>query len=92
MRLPRDGVVKGNEGDPFELKFEVSEDAEAIFFKDGKRLHDDDMGRAVVTRMGRTYRFFIPELDLSDSGKYSVEIESEGGKINKDFEIDVTGE
>lgn len=89
MRLPRDGIVKAKEGDPFELKFEVSEDAEATFYKDGKKC--DDMGRAVITRMGRSYRFYFPELEKSDSGKYTVEIESEGGKIEKEFQIDVAG-
>ncbi|XP_066917491.1 muscle M-line assembly protein unc-89-like [Clytia hemisphaerica] len=88
VRLPRDGIVKAKEGEPFELKFEVSDEAEASFFKDGKRM--DDMGRAVITRMGRTYRFYFPEVQKDDSGKYTVEIESEGGKIKKEFEIQVT--
>ena len=71
------------------MKFEVSDEAEAFFFKDGKKM--DDMGRAVITRMGRTYRFYFPEVQKQDSGKYTVEIESEGGKIKKEFEIQVTG-
>ena len=50
-----------------------------------------DMGRAVVTRMGRRHLFFMGDLKKSDSGKYSVEVENDGGKISKDFELDIKG-
>ena len=86
--LPESGVVKGKEGGDFELNFDVPEDAELSFFKNGKEL---DMGRAVATRMGRSYLFFMGDLRNSDSGKYTVEVENEGGKITKEFEIDVIG-
>lgn len=71
------------------MKFEVSKDSQASFYKDGKKC--DDMGRAVITRMGRSYRFYFPELEKSDSGNYTVEIEGKGGKIEKEFKIDVAG-
>ena len=86
--LPRDGIAKCKEGQDLELKFDVPEDANLTFFKNGKEL---DMGRAVVTRMGRSNLFFMGDLRNSDSGKYTVEVENDGGKITKDFEIDVKG-
>ena len=50
-----------------------------------------DMGRAVLTRMGRRHLFLMGDLKKKDSGKYSVEIETDGGKVTKEFEISVPG-
>ena len=50
-----------------------------------------DMGRAVVTRMGRRHLFFMGDLKRKDSGKYSVEVKTEGGKITKEFELEIPG-
>lgn len=86
--LPETGVVQGKAGGDFELKFDVPEDAELTFFKDGKEL---DMGRPVNTRMGRSHLFFLGDLRKKDSGKYKVEIENEGGKVTKEFELDIPG-
>ena len=89
VNLPKDGLIEAKEGDPFELKFDVSDDSEAIFYKGDNRI--DDMGRAVVTRMGRTYRFYIPELKESDTGSYVMEVAGESGMVNKQFKIKVAG-
>lgn len=88
--LPEDGVIIGKEDEDFKLNFDdIPEDCDVTFFKGRKNI--EDMGRAVVTKMGRTHYFFIGGLALSDSGKYRVEIENEGGKIEKEFKIDVKG-
>lgn len=86
--LPKDGIAKPKEGEDLELKFDVPEDAELTFFKNGKEL---DMGRAVVTRMGKSSLFFMGDMRPRDSGKYTVEVENDGGKTTKEFEIDVKG-
>lgn len=88
--LPEDGTVTCKENEDLELKFEdIPEDADVSFFFGRKNV--EDMGRSVITRMGRTHIFFIGGLNTSDSGKYRVEIENEGGKIEKEFKIDVKG-
>ena len=89
VKLPKDGIVNIKEGEAFELNFEVSDDSEAIFYKGDNRI--DDMGRAVVTRMGRTFRFYIPEVKESDSGQYIMEVQGESGITNKSFKIKVQG-
>ena len=91
VKLPRDGIIEVKEGEPFELNFDLSsEDCEASFFKGDQRIKDD-MGRAVVTRMGRRFRFFIPETNESDSGCYTMEVESAAGVVTKNFQINVSG-
>ena len=50
------------------------------------------MGRAVITRMGRRYRFFIPEVNDSDTGSYTMEVNAESGIVKKQFKINVEGE
>ena len=74
--LPEDGFIEREEGQDFELNFDVSGEPapEVFFYKDDDPLEDDN-GRAVITRMGRTYRFFIPDLKKSDSGIYVIEAE-----------------
>ena len=88
VELPETGIVKGKAGGDLELNFDVPEDANLTFFKNGKEL---DMGRAVVTRMGRSSLFFMGDLRKSDSGKYTVEVENDGGKITKEFQLDIPG-
>lgn len=88
--IPEDGVIVGKENEDFKLNFDdIPEDCDVTFFKGRKNI--EEMGRAVVTKMGRTHYFFIGGLALSDSGRYRVEIENEGGKIEKEFKIDVKG-
>ena len=92
VKLPRDGIIDVKEGEPFELNFDLSsEDCEAVFYKGDKRIKDDK-GRAVITRMGRRYRFFIPEVNESDTGAYMMEVNTESGVVKKQFKINVEGE
>lgn len=92
--IPDDGVVECQEGEPFELNFDVAgEPTPEVFFYKGDDPIEDCDGRAVITRMGRTYRFFIPDLNKSDAGVYVIEAESGGSGlvVDKEFEIKVTG-
>lgn len=88
--LPEDGVIIGKENEDFKLNFDnIPEDCDVTFYKGRKNI--EETGRAVVTKLGRTHCFFIGGLALSDSGKYLAVIEDEGGKIEKEFKIDVKG-
>jgi len=92
--IPADGVVECKEGESFELKFDVAgEPSPEVFFYKGDDPIEDDNGRAVITKMGRTYRFFIPDLKESDAGLYIIEAEIGGSGlvVDKEFEIKVAG-
>lgn len=61
------------------------------FYKGDQRINDD-MGRCVITRMGRRYRIFIPEVNESDTGSYTIEVKDESAIVKKQFKINVEGE
>ena len=82
-------------GGEFELKFEVDGDPspEVFFFKNEQPIDENEKrnGRPVVTRMGRTYLFFLPDLKESDSGTYVIEAENSSGLVEKEFQLKVNG-
>ena len=82
-------------GETFELKFDVEGDPspEVFFFKNEKAISEDEErdGRPVITKMGRTYLFFLADLKESDSGTYVIEAENSSGLVEKEFQLNVTG-
>ena len=88
--------VECQKGGEFELKFDVEGDPspEVFIYKDEKSIDRNEKRncRPVVTRMGRTYLFFLADLKESDSGTYVIEAENSSGLVEKEFQMKVTGE
>ena len=92
--LPKE--IECQEGGEFEVKFDVEGDPspEVFFYKNEQPIDENEKrdGRPVVTRMGRTYLFFLADLKQSDSGTYVIEAENSSGLVEKEFQLIVNGE
>ena len=84
--------IQLKEGDKFEASFNIKGNpAPGVFFyKDEEPLEDCD--RVKITNKGTEWKLCFPSLKEEDSGLYIVEAENESGLIEKEFDLDVTGE